>query len=546
MIATWRKGAVHARALAENTAVQVVLIVWLHGVLYGRLFQHSQLPFKAYFEPYLVAQLLKDYRPVFLALVPLLALVLARRHTTWAAIDPQKRTRWFIWIVAGIFAWAFSTYDVNLFYDQSHWLDRLLLIGLWIGLFFHPMALMPFLVLVVAIGTQQHYPLPEGPWTWPDKRLPLDILCSFAAYTLVRAVLGDRLKPFLPPLLFLCVIGWTYGHAAINKALLGEHLYSWVLHDDLGNLLVSSYLNNGWLRGLGDDGIISFAHVLHAIKVPLALATLLVELSGFALVIRWKLTRALLPLFFLFHLGVLSCSGIFFWKWMIVDGCLLWLLWRLRKDAEETGEPAAATRVDFFKPRVTALAVAIMFAARFYFELVPFAWFDTKLTNYFEIYGVAERGQRYRLEPRFFAPYDIHIVQSRHYQAVQDTVLVGTFGSTLDWRVAEALEHASKETLPELHRRYGQRWTHRHFAFGFFEFVRRYVVNAQRRGGRRSIVSWIAPPFHFQHGTADDAFDFQERLMGVEIEFREYLYDGERIELTRKLPVIRFKLQSGS
>ena len=56
-------------------------------------------------------------------------------------------------------------------------------------------------------------------------------------------------------------------------------------------------------------------------------------------------------------------------------------------------------------------------------------------------------------------------------------------------------------------------------------------------------MSWIAPPFHFQTTAPDDVFEFQEHLSRVEIEFREYLYTGERIELTRKIPVIGFNLE---
>src|SRR5262249_42657060 len=145
-----------------------------------------------------------------------------------------------------------------------------------------------FLVLLVTVVLQQYYPLPEGWWTWPDKRLPLDILCSFAAFTLVRALLRERVKPFVPALLFLCVVGWSYGNAAVNKALLGPHWYTWLLHEDLGNLVVSSYVNGGWLRQLGESGIVAFAHLFHAVRIPLAFTTFAIELSGFALVIRWK------------------------------------------------------------------------------------------------------------------------------------------------------------------------------------------------------------------------------------------------------------------
>jgi len=514
-----------------------------HSVLYGRLFRYGVPQPSVYFEPVLTVEAFKQGGFTILFLLPLLVLFIERRDLTWQGIDPHGRARILVVGVAGIFAWACSVYNVNLYFDQIHAIDRLLIVALWVLLWFHPVAIAPFVSMVVLIVGQQQVPLPEGQWTWPDKRLPLDLLLSFESFLMVRALLRDRMKPFVLPFALLCVTGLLYGHAAVNKALLGPQLSWWVTHNDLSNLFVSSYVHGGWLREAGDGAIISSAHVLHAVKLPLAGITLLTELSGFALVVRWMLTRILLVSFILFHIAIAASSGIFFWKWMVVDALLLWYLAMLHRDAKGGVESTVRQRVGFFTPRLTMFALAIMLSAPLYFSLVPFAWFDTRLVNYFEIYGIADSGRRYRLDARFFAPYDIQVQQSRHYALLDDSVLVGTYGSTLDARVAVALETAKPSDLPELRRRYGQHWTSPEVGEVYIDFIRRYVANAQRRGGRRSLLTWLAPPYHFRTTPPKDTYRFEEPLTAVEIEFREYLYDGSQIIPTRRLLVSKFALK---
>jgi len=527
------------RGFTDSTAAQVIAVLLLHRFAFSQLFQHAALDMRSYLAPVLALEALRSPALILLISAPSLLVLGAHCHTRWDAIDPQRRARWLIWTVAGIFAWAFSANDVNLFFDQVHGLDRLLLVGLWIGLFFHPVAIVPFLGLLIVIASQQHHPLPEGPWSWPDKRLPLDVLLLFSAYLMLRSVLRERTKSFLLPFLLLCLVGWAYAHAAINKALLGPHWYTWLAYDDLGNLFVASYVNGGWLRGLGDERIIQIAQVFHALRLPLAAVTFLSELSGLALVVRWTITRMLLPTFVLFHLAIAGSSGIFFWKWIVVDLALLWYLRALRGDARRSSVAGASERAAWFGGRRTVAALAVMLSARFVFPLVPFAWFDTRLINYFETYGVGDSGSRYRIDARFFAPYDIILQQSRHYYVLNEPVLVGTYGTTLDWNVLKALESATPQGLPELRRQFGQRWTSEETASVFYDFVRRYVDNAQRRGGRDSFWTVIAPPYHFRTTLPQDVYRFQEPLKEVAIEFVEFLYDGQRITETRRIPVAR-------
>jgi hypothetical protein len=529
--------------IAGSMVFQVVAVLVIHNILWERLFRHCQLRYHSYFEPVLALEAVKIDGVKILLLAPFLALFLARGHIRWEDLDPGKQTRWFIVAIAGVMMWTFASYDINLYFDQSHWVDRMLLVGFWVALFFHPMAIIPFLVTLLVIAIQGHYPLPEGPWTWPDKRLPLDILVLFASFLLLAAGLRQRTRPMLLPFLFLCLVGATYAHAAINKARLGPSLFTWLLDNDLSNLMVAAHLNGGWLRGIGHSGALAFADVLRDLALPLAIGTFIVEISGALILVSWRLTRVILVGFVLLHLGILTTSGIFFWKWIAVDLCLLVYLRWLRRDASRSQDPRVIDRPVVFAPRLIPLGLAVIAFSPHYFNNVSFAWFDTNVANYFEIHGIGESGRRYRVDPRFFTPYDVILQQSRHYYAAPGPVLVGTYGTTLDWRLAEALEGVDTHELEEVRHQFGRIQTSPRSARVFFQFVHRYLVNAERRGGRRTVLSWLSPPFHFQRTPPANQFKSQEPLVAVEIRFVEYLRGEQKIENTVNARVVRFDLR---
>jgi len=529
--------------ISGSIIFQIAAVLVLHHILFERLFRHCELRPQAYFQPVIAFEAVKVDAVVVLLLAPFLALFLARRHIGWRDIDPGRHTRWFVVAVAGILTWSFTTYGVNLFYDQSHWLDRLLLLALWVALLIHPMAIVPFLVFMMCLATQGHFPLPEGSWMWPDKRLPLDVLVLFTSYLLLAAGLRRRIKPMLLPFALLCLVGATYAHAAFNKVLLGPSWLTWVLHNDLSNLVVSSYLSGNWLRGLGEQGVLDLAGFVRAVGVPMAIGTLLAEGAGLLLLIRWRLTQLVLVGFVLLHLGILATSGIFFWKWIAVDLALLVYLRLLRRDAAASDDPVVMERPSVHRPLLIAVGFAVMVFAPRYFHNVPFAWFDTKLVNYFEIYGIGESDRSYRIDPRFFAPYELVVQQSRHFYAATGPVIVGTYGTTLNWRVAQALDEATPDTLEDVRRRFGRTGTSPRMAQMLFQFVHRYLTNAERRGGRSTALRLLAPPFHFQRAPFDNRYDFQEPLKAVEIRFLEYLHGEGAIEKTLDVRIVRFDLR---
>jgi hypothetical protein len=501
--------------LVSSTPFQIALALLAHWYLWPRWLRLCQLPQGSYFAPFLVPQIL-NHSPLVLFLVVNLGLLLVfRRRLAWREIDSGGRTRWLIFGAAAILAWAFSTYDVNLYFGQVHLLERFLLLGLLALLLVHPLFIVPFLGLLLVLALQLVYPLPEGAWMWPDKRLPLDALILFNAFLLTRIVTRARAHVF--PLLVLSLTGASYAHAAIEKLRLGPYLGSW-LSNHTSNIRVSAFTNGGWLRGLGEERVVSLARAMSHTDLLMGIGTLLIEASGFLILVSPRATRFVLCGFLALHVAILATTGIFFWKWMLFD---LALLWYVKRDATSGWQ--------LYSRRNALLVMLVVAGTRLYFYNIDYAWFDSRVANFFVLRGIGASGKEYRLEPRFFSPYDLIAQQSRFYYLTERPVLAGTYGTTHDFALLRDLETARVEDLPRLRAEHGRKWTNAGWARLFGDFVQRFTANAQARGSKHIWLNRLAPPHHFQTTLAPNAYDFQEPLTRVEVDFEEHFFDGQRI-----------------
>lgn len=543
LLAPWLIGAAFARwhrrlraslPGSPSFGSAVVALAGLASVLAA--FAMSPLPYPQFLEPVLVASVLKEDAATLLVVLTSIAVVPSLRATSWRRLDPRGRARLFVLVSAGILVWAFVTYDDNLYYGQAYDLDRAVLIVALAALAVHPAALPALLVVLMALAAQAHFPLPEGRWMWPDKLLPLMVLVVFQAFVLVRAVLRDRVRPALLPVALLCCVGAIYGRAAVNKLMLGPSPFTWVLDNDLSDLLMSAHVQIGWPDGVSTEGVLRMRRVLHGLHVPLAVATIAVEIAGFFLLTRWRLTRVLLVGFACLHAAILLCSGIFFWKWIVVDLALLAYLALLRRDAG-AAKGEATVPAEGYGRWLKIVAPVVMLAGPLYLHDAGFAWFDTKLVSRFEVHAVGESGARYPVHPRFFAPYEMVMEQSRHGYAFDQPVLTGTFGTTMSWETRSILRDARPEDARAIAERQGRTDYSPEGAETFAMFVRRYVEEAERRGERVSWRSALAPPFHFRSAVPDDRFDLQEPVRAIEIRFVETLHTDEGLHRTRDVVV---------
>jgi len=521
---------------------QIVVVAVIHRSLWF-LGDHScSLPYQSYLQPSMVKSALEHPPFAILIALALPPLIFRWKRIRWRDIDPKARTRLFVMVPVLLFAWVCSLYDMNLAYDQPHLDGRLMVVLLAIGCWFHPVFVCAFVLWIMVVIMQIHAPLPYAQWHWADKTLPFDTLVLFSAYLHVRA--WSRPHHQLFAFLVLVLTGVTYAYAAYRKMIIGPTALYWPLENHFGFLFIGANLNGGWFRNLATEDVLSVAALLEQLSPLMGSATILCEGAGLALL--WH-RRSTLPILFAItgmHAIILLSTGIFFWKWIVQNCALAAYLTALNRDA--AADPGARVhRVLALVPARLAIpmAVALMLSAEFVFLPLRFAWLDSPVTNYFEIRARGVSGATYRLEPRFFAPYDVLMTQSRFYYLTQRPVLAGTFGTTYDLKMLKAVEHARVDDLPAIRSQYGQVHWDKASMLIFAEFVQRSVSNAQRRGTRGHPLKWLSPPYHFQTMQAADAYTFQEPIEDVEVRWHEWFYDGSELHHTLDEPIMRVPIR---
>ena len=125
-------------------------------------------------------------------------------------------------------------------------------------------------------------------------------------------------------------------------------------------------------------------------------------------------------------------TGIFFWKWILVDAMVLAFLL--------TGHRLA--RLSIFTPGLFAFSVAAILASPLWAPSENLTWFDTPLTYSLDFEAVDARGASHVLPAGFFRPYsDAIVLRPAGVPSPQPRLTAG-MGVTMDRSLAEALVSA--------------------------------------------------------------------------------------------------------
>ncbi len=513
------------RILQHSFALQVFVTLLIHHMLWPALRMAGAMSMEGFAQPILLFSALQHLPFFQLGAIGALAIGLTWRSNTWQSFDDGGATRLFVLVPVFVFAWQYSLYDYNLILDQGHVTDRLLLVALAVGVWFHPGFVFAFVLWLSLILGQLNFPLPESGWHWPDKRLPYDAMVLFSAYLVTRVFL--RPHPQVIVFLIFCLTGATYSHAGIEKMLLGPSLWSWWLHNHVANVFVGAWTQASWLSFLSKETVAWAAALMDDMALFIGTTTLLIEVGALALMVHRRLTLCLIPAFMALHGVILLTTGIFFWKWIVFDGALL--LWWLRLRGPRIDETDWQV-LPGLNPRVALVAsLLIMGATRFIFYNVDFAWFDTRLTNYFQIRGTGVSGRDYKIDPRFFAPHDIVLNQSRFYYLVDEPVISGTYATVRDFELMKKLQVASLDDLPAIRERYGKRQYRAPLADLFLKTIAWQVMKVNELGWRDHPLGVLRAPYHFQRQVTEDTWNMEEPIARVDVRFIESFYDGETI-----------------
>ncbi len=495
------------RALALQWILWAALLASVRG-LKDTYLHFAKPPEEAYAGPSLLLGALRFW-PFLVVLVPLSILPLVRwRALRWRALPDGRALRLLVGAACLALAWEFSTYDTNLFFDQSHLLDRLLIVALALGVLLHPSLSPAFLAAALAMGVQ--FEQPFGGYSWTDKILPFEVLMVFVLFLQARSLFPATSSTFL--LLVLAVVSAHYFYPGFNK--LRE---SWPLREDLGNLCACARAN-GWFAGLGEEGFRRIALALRSLSPVLTTVAMGIELGAVLLLFFRRAYRVVLPACIALHLAIFVAAGIFFWMWIVVDVGLWFALGRL--------EPA--TREELHGWRLRALALFAVLTVNLWLDPMRLTWFDTPLSTTFELDATGASGRRYRVPRSSMTPHDLTFAQGRFAFLSEEPVLVGTCGTTQDYRLAQELARATPETIAQLEAAAPSRFDPARTE-AFRRFLRAYFAAWNRGGKPEGFLDWIDAPHHIWLQSAGDGlYTGQEPVREVTVVRETRYWDGER------------------
>ena len=529
----------HSPAAFENDAYRAIWfrVAALLGTFYvlGKVLSEvARLPSESYREPVLVVELLKraslsssvgPVGPVVLVvgLGFLIWRFRRRLFSTWEDLGAPRSIRVVIVLVAVLVAWSYATYDTNLYFGQLHATDRVLCLLLVGSVAWRPIFLAPFLVVLLGVVGQFSTPLPG--FSPAELKLLINILTLFLAFVLIRTF-TDRIRLHDFAFLMFVMLASSYWVGGVGKLRLG-----WVTHGHMERLIVATYAN-GWLGFLDADAVVSFARSVARIDWVLRFLTLVAELG--ALVALWRRSTLLtwLVLWAGFHVGVVVVTGIFFWKWLLLDMVLFVIVWKHSRPLKF-----------FSRPHFLMAAVLILFSA-LWLQPTDLSWFNSRITYTYRFVATGESGEQYSLSPQFFAPYDYQFTVGLFQYLTDHPLLPVAWGATDVRRVADAeVDPQDPAGLVAVEAELGRDFFDAAKQEVFEGFVHDFVSEFNRRGTKSDWFSRLAPLPQLLTSDRDDAFRGQEQLVHVTVllitsQFDDITYAEVRTEVLLEVEIV--------
>ena len=516
------------RASTPAFCAYVVLTLCLYLLVDKCLMRVGHLPDASYAERFLALEVLKHvgiYACVAAAAGGALLARFGGLLAPWTALDNGPEIRWFIVFLAAFIAWPFTTYGYNFYFDQGHYPSRFL-IALFVPLIWvRPVFIFPFLLLVYPIMHQFVTPL-LGSSVLAHKLQVLHVIGLFAAAWLMYSVTRSRrMDAFV--FLAACLVAGAYWVAFIAKMEI-----DWVHHGRLYHAPVAAYAH-GWLGFLSPDEIVQMAESFVVFDWPLRIAVLVVQGGCLLFLLSRRVSAALLVGVTLLHLGVLVFFGFLFWTWMLLDLALLVLLVRDRQ---------RQTIAIYSQPKFI-LSIVLIASSGIWAKPPTLGWLDTRLNYMYVLDAELVDGERVRLSPVYFAPYeDVFAMASFDFLSRKHNVLVHAYGVTRDSEIASLLyEPVDPQALFEIEDTYGTRRFNAEKSARFERFVKRYMTHKNARGETGTALYAMHSPRQILGWGGVRSLSGQQVRAVIVREITSY-YDDKRLSVLRELEVARIEI----
>ena len=222
----------------------------------------------------------------------------------------------------------------------------------------------------------------------------------------------------------------NYFYSGIRKIEIGESLFKWILENPTYYLSLAAEQSGSLpITLLGSkmtEHIIEWSQIL---VVPINAITLVVQLMAIFAITRIRWTIVVTALYDVTHIVIFFLSGIFFYKWIILNLLIVGSLSVIR-DKE-------------YPKEIKFWLLSILLAAPLLFFVAFLGWYDTPSFNDRYLEAITRDGKSHRVPSNYMLGGSVFHAQQRFGNVGQEYFSTGTLGA-LHGHNAEDLSRAMR------------------------------------------------------------------------------------------------------
>ena len=211
----------------------------------------------------------------------------------------------------------------------------------------------------------------------------------------------------------------NYFYSGLDKALIGESWYQWLVANPTEVLILAAYVSGTLPLGFGEAFTTWVFEVSEFLRPVLNAAIFFGQIAAVVAIARIRWTILITAFYDLTHIGIFLLTGIFFWKWILLNLFIVMALITIR-----------TVRIPVLA--AVFLMVLVVVSTQFVF-VARLAWFDTPAMNNIQIEAVTHDGEAVPVPSNHFLAYSVRFAQQRIAQPdAGDHFPTGTWGATVD------------------------------------------------------------------------------------------------------------------
>ncbi len=417
--------------------------------------------------------------------------------------------------------WQLSTYDLNLFLDQAHSLDRIALVLCWAGILLNPAFVPLFLALAAMLASQFAHPaclaMPGDEFAFT-----FGLLLLFWVAFLLSRVIETRVwvLPAVVLMQWAAFIAWP----AFHRIGIGLSPTMWALNNRPGNRLIGAHLN-GWMHDTPTAKLLDAARTLDAVAPVAQLVVLAFGIGACAVLFHRRVALALACGALFGEALTFSLTGVVDWPMVFPSAALCGLLY-----ATWSKGPVAG----LFTRRNRMWSAAVIVCGLPIFGPPGSEGFASRLYVAYDLEVEDATRTRYELDRRAVEPFDAALL-ANHLEFADPTLRlpVDAHGRTTQRALFRLLQEAgTSDDIEALRGQYGAPAFDRVQTDEFAEFLRRYFASWNAARGRSAVVpsSLRAPPRTFA-SVGGALLPGSSPIRRVRLHARDVLYDGRELHV---------------